>query len=287
MAAASRYLRTLLILGRVSNVPTVWSNCLAGWLLSGGDDWGRFLLLTFGATCLYLGGMFLNDAFDATFDLQHRPERPIPSGAIRVETVWAWGFGWLGLGVACMFGLWQTTLICALLLAVTILVYDAIHKIFALSPVLMAACRFLLVLMAASAGRHGITGLSIWTALALASYIIGLSFLARKESVAAPVSRWPCLFLAVPLMLALVVNQGEYLLRAIVLCVAAGLWMLRCLSFALWSPQRNIGRCVSGLLAGIVLVDLLAAWDGTPRTGAAFVGLFILALLLQRFAPAT
>jgi hypothetical protein len=63
--------------------------------------------------------------------------------------------------------------------------------------------------------------------------------------------------------------------------------MLRCLSFALWSPQRNIGRCVSGLLAGIVLVDLLAAWDGTPRTGAAFVGLFILALLLQRFAPAT
>jgi 4-hydroxybenzoate polyprenyltransferase len=287
MAAASRYLRTLLILGRVSNVPTVWSNCFAGWLLSGGDDWGRFLLLTFGATCLYFGGMFLNDAFDATFDLQHRPERPIPSGAIRVEAVWAWGFGWLGLGVACMFGLWQTTLICALLLAVTILVYDAIHKIFALSPVLMAACRFLLVLMAASAGRHGITGLSIWTALALASYIIGLSFLARKESVAAPVSRWPCLFLAVPLMLSLVVNQGEYLPRAIVLCVAVGLWMLRCLTFALWSSQRNIGRCVSGLLAGIVLVDLLAAWDGTPRTGATFVGLFILALLLQRFAPAT
>ena len=26
-------LRTLLILGRVSNLPTVWSNCLAGWIM--------------------------------------------------------------------------------------------------------------------------------------------------------------------------------------------------------------------------------------------------------------
>jgi 4-hydroxybenzoate polyprenyltransferase len=287
MAAATTYLRTLLVLGRVSNVPTVWSNCLAGWLLAGGGDWGYFLLMTFAATCLYVGGMYLNDAFDATFDLQHRPERPIPSGAIRVEAVWAWGFGWLGLGLACVLGFDQTTIIFALLLVVTILVYDAIHKMFALSPLLMAACRFFLVLLAASAGRDGITGLSIWTALALAAYIIGLSFLARKESVAAPVNRWPCVFLAIPLMLALVVNQGEYLLRAIVLCVLVGIWMLRCLSFALWSPQRNIGRCVSGLLAGIALVDLLAAWNGSPWIGSTFVALFALALLFQRFVPAT
>jgi 4-hydroxybenzoate polyprenyltransferase len=287
MAAATTYLRTLLILGRVSNVPTVWSNCFAGWLLAGGGDWSRFLLMTFAATCLYVSGMYLNDAFDASFDLQHRQERPIPSGAIRVEAVWTWGFGWLGLGLACLFGFGQTAIICALLLVVAILVYDAIHKIFALSPLLMAACRFFLVLLAASAGRNGITGLSIWTALALAAYIVGLSYLARKENVLAPVSRWPCLLLAVPLMLALVVNQGEYLLRAMVLCTLVGLWMLRCLSFALWSPQRNIGRCVSGLLAGITLVDLLAAWDGSPATGLTFLALFGLALLFQRFVPAT
>ena len=287
MAVATTYLRTLLVLGRVSNVPTVWSNCFAGWLLAGGGDWSRFLLLTFAATCLYVGGMYLNDAFDATFDLQHRPERPIPSGAIRAEAVWAWGFGWLGLGLACLFGFGQTAIICALLLVVAILVYDAIHKIFALSPVLMAACRFFLVLMAASAGRNGITGLAIWMALAMAAYIIGLSYLARKESTFATVSLWPCLFLAVPLMLALIVNQGEYLGRAIVLCAAVGLWMVRCLGFALWSAQRNIGRCVSGLLAGIALVDLLAAWDGSLATGLTFAALFALALLFQRFVPAT
>jgi len=287
MAAATTYLRTLLTLGRVSNVPTVWSNCFAGWLLAGGGDWNHFPLLAFGATCLYVGGMYLNDAFDATFDLQHRPERPIPSGAIRVEVVWAWGFGWLGLGVACLFGFGQSTIICALLLVVAILIYDAIHKIFALSPLVMAACRFFLVLMAASAGRDGITGLSIWMALALAAYIVGLSYLARKESGQGTARLWPCLFLAVPLMLALIVNQGEHLGRAIVLCIAAGLWMVRCLSFALWSAHRNIGRCVSGLLAGIVLVDLLAVWDGSLAMGAIFVALFVLALLFQRFVPAT
>ncbi len=45
-----RELRSLLILGRVSNLPTVWSNCLAGWLLSGGGGAIRFVLLCLGAS---------------------------------------------------------------------------------------------------------------------------------------------------------------------------------------------------------------------------------------------
>jgi 4-hydroxybenzoate polyprenyltransferase len=287
MVSATRYLRALFVLGRVSNVPTVWSNCLCGWWLTGGGEWGRFGLLCFAASCLYVGGMYLNDAFDAPFDQQHRPERPIPSGAIGAEAVWVWGFGWLGLGLACLFLFGQTTLICALLLAVAILVYDAIHKIFAFSPVLMAACRFFLILMAASTGRDGINGLAIWTALVLGAYIVGLSYLARRESALVSLRYWPCVFLAAPLLLALVVNQGEFFLRATVLSVAVGLWMWRCLRFALWSAQRNIGRSVAGLLAGIPLVDLLAVWEGTPALAAVFLGLFALALLFQRFVPAT
>ena len=287
MSAATQYLRTLLILGRVSNLPTVWSNCFAGWFLAGGGEWNRFGLLSCAATCLYIGGMYLNDAFDAQFDQQHRPERPIPSGAIRVEVVWAWGFTWLGAGLALMFLFSKTTIICALLLTVSILVYDAIHKIFAFSPVLMAACRFFLILLAASIGRDGITGLVIWAALVLAAYIIGLSYLARKESTLASLRYWPCIFLAAPLVLAFVVNQGPTQLRATLLGVVVGVWMLRCLRFALWSAQRNVGRCVSGLLAGIALVDLLAVWDGSVATGIMFAGLFGLALLFQRFVPAT
>src|SRR6185436_20845514 len=124
------------------------------------------------------GGMYLNDAFDAQFDQQHRPERPIPSGAIRAEAVWKWGFTWLLLGLAALSLLGRTTALLAILLAVGILVYDAIHKIFAFSPLLMAGCRFFLVILAASAARDGVVGLSIWSALVLAAYVIGLSYIA-------------------------------------------------------------------------------------------------------------
>ena len=81
----AKYVQTLLSLGRVSNLPTVWSNCLAGWCIGQGLHGERLFLLLMGATFLYLGGMFLNDAFDAQYDRQHRPERPIPTGAMAVS----------------------------------------------------------------------------------------------------------------------------------------------------------------------------------------------------------
>jgi len=280
-------LRTLLILGRVSNLPTVWSNCLAGWLLAGGGRGSDLALLCFGGTCLYVGGMFLNDAFDAQFDQQHRPERPIPTGAIEVGEVWAWGLGLLAGGLAALAQFPFATLVLAILLTGAILVYDAVHKIFAFAPLLMALCRFLLLLLAASVGAQGFPGLAVWAALVLASYIVGLSFLARSESTLAPLSHWPCLLLAAPLMLAFIVNAGAGQMRSLVLSAVLLFWILRCLRFALWSAQRNIGRGVSGLLAAIPLVDWLAVGNGSALSGAAFLGLFGLALILQRRVPAT
>lgn len=287
MSALPGYLRALLLLGRVSNVPTVWSNCLAGWLLSGGGSGGRFALLGISATCLYIGGMFLNDAFDAQFDQQHRPERPIPSGAISLSAVWIWGAAWLLLGLTGLAQLSHATLVIAVLLVLAILLYDAVHKLLAFSPVLMAVCRLLLILLAASAGRHGITGLSLWSGLVMASYIIGLSYLARRESLPATLRYWPCLALAAPLVLALIVNRGEHQLRAVLLSALLTLWILNCLRFTLWSPQRNVGRTVSGLLAAIPVIDLLSVWDGSPVVAVTFLSLFGLALLFQRFVPAT
>src|SRR5260221_2068329 len=117
---AHNQLRTLLILGRVSNLPTVWSNCLAGWILGGGVQVARLIVLCAGATFLYTGGMYLNDAFDAQFDLQHRPERPIPSGAIRAATVWKWGLSWLLLGLLSLSLLGKVTTLLAVLLAISI-----------------------------------------------------------------------------------------------------------------------------------------------------------------------
>ena len=91
-------LRLFLVLGRVSNGPTVWSNCLAAWWLSGGGPWKRFTWLGTGVTLLYIAGMFLNDACDAAFDRRYRPERPIPAGRISRRAVWGLGLAGLLLG---------------------------------------------------------------------------------------------------------------------------------------------------------------------------------------------
>lgn len=286
-------LRTLLILGRVSNLPTVWSNCLAGWLLGGGGHPFQLVLLSASATALYLGGMFLNDAFDAQFDAQHRSERPIPSGAIPLTSVWGWGFAWLALGLAllCLFG--QATITLGLLLTLSILVYDAVHKLFAFSPVLMAACRFFLLLVAASTGTHGVTGhpitagLAIWTALALAFYVVGLSYVARKETTVDALSYWPCLCLGAPFLLAAIVNWDQPALRLVVVGAWLLVWVMRCLWFTFGAGPRNIGRTVGGLLAGIPLVDWLSVWDGSGWMAAVFLGCFLLSLGGQRFVPAT
>jgi hypothetical protein len=279
--------RTLLVLGRTSNLPTVWSNCLAGWLLAGGGSWGRFAWLCLGATLLYVSGMFLNDAFDATFDRQHRRERPIPSGAISEGAVWIWGLSLMGAGLLCLLWLGNTVAVLAMLLALCIVLYDAVHKMLTLAPVLMAGCRFLLYVLAGAAAAGALDGWTVWGGLALGLYVVGLSFIARKESTRGPLHFWPALLLAAPVLLALLMNAGPLRSAALFLSVLLAIWVLRCLQFTFFNAERNVGRTVSGLLGGIVLVDLLIVLPPLFPFGLIFLALFGAALLAQRFIPAT
>ena len=274
---------TLLILGRVSNLPTVWSNCLAGWWLGGRGHIGRLPALFAGTTLLYVGGMFLNDAFDVEFDRQYRKERPIPSGAISVRTVWTLGYVFFGVGSLCLIlnGLQTSLLAFALLL--TILLYDALHKTLTWAPLLMAGCRFLLYPIAASYGIAGINRWVIIGASALAAYVFGVTMLARVESKPGAIRYWPIATFGVPILAALTHNLDASLL----LCVVFALWVARALRPALWTAEKNVGFTVSWLLAGIVLVDWLAVADESRALGLVFIGLFLTSLLLQRVVPAT
>lgn len=279
-------LRALLVLGRVSNLPTVWSNCLAGWLLGGGGEWPRFAVLCGGATLLYIGGMYLNDAFDAEFDAEHRRERPIPSGVISRGSVWRLGLAMLVAGTAlvCLLGFQSAFL--AVLLAGSILLYDWLHKVVTFSPLLMALCRLLLYLVAASAAVTGVTGLAMWSGLAMAAYIVGLSYLARKEATGVVIQHWPQFVLLVPPALALLVNDRESFQSALLIGAVVVLWTVRSLR-SVWMEPRNVSRAVTGLLAGIPWVDLLAVVDQPREMGLVFAGCFVLALVLQKFVPAT
>ncbi|HIL24718.1 MAG TPA: hypothetical protein EYG19_04895, partial [Verrucomicrobia bacterium] len=196
-------LRALLVLGRVSNLPTIWSNCLCGWLIGVGlsdsfrMDWAMFAWLASGATAMYLGGMVLNDACDVDFDREHRPERPIPSGAIAEKTVWYLGIGLLAAGTGLLAIPGGATALLALALFNCILLYNFIHKKTAWSPGLIAVCRLLLVVLAAcfafgTTGEpvtffaHVHSGAAVWTALVLFAYVAGLSCLAKVESADGP-----------------------------------------------------------------------------------------------------
>ena len=67
-------LSVALRLGRVSNLPTVWSNTLAGTVIAGGEPWRLgTLLAALGISLLYVAGMYLNDAFDREIDANEGP----------------------------------------------------------------------------------------------------------------------------------------------------------------------------------------------------------------------
>ena len=302
-------LRTLLVLGRVSNLPTVWSNCLAAWLLGGAGDWRTFAQLGAGASLLYTGGMFLNDACDARFDRQYRPERPIPAGQISRKSVALLGAASLVAGWLSLAFLGMAAALFALVLAAVIVAYDTLHKQLPAAPWLMATCRFLLYPLAASTAAHGVHPDVWWRAGALAAYVAGISFLARTESrPSGGGTRWPLALLLLPLAVALggaIFHPPPPWFPGLGL----GAWIAWCLR-GLWRdstatersqegareqlPPRasvglkpDLGRGVSGLLAGIALVDWLATGEANLSRAAVFVALWLLALALQRLVPAT
>jgi hypothetical protein len=275
------HLKALLALGRLSQLPTVWSNCLAGWWLGGGGDRQSLPFLFAGATCLYLSGAFLNDAFDAEYDRQYHRTRPIPSGAISPDAVLWWGLAWMILGVLALLWLGHIPGGLALALAACILLYNTVHRLVTFSPLLLGLCRVLLYLMAAGTAADGLTGWSIWCGLALGAYVAGVGLIARWEN--EPPSYWPLPLLAAPLLLALLMDNGAYREDGVLVGAVLLLWMLRCLRPTLWSAERKVGATVSGLVAGIALVDWLAAANAPRDLAMAFIGCFLLTLLLQGF----
>lgn len=287
--ANAKQFRTLLVLGRVSNLPTVWSNCLAAWWLGGGGNYWKLPFLFLGVSILYTGGMFLNDAFDEEFDRQRRQERPIPTGKITPRLVWRLGFGQLVAGIFLLLFCGQLAAGAAFLLALFILLYNFSHKFFTASPWLMGACRFWVYIIGGATGAAGLNGWPIFCGLALALYVVGLSYVARRESFRAVIPHWPLLLLAAPVILAMTMNGSGHRLAAICVSLLLLIWIIRCVRTVFFGGGVNIGYIVSNLLAGIVFVDwlavapLLPAWAGL----LIFLALFGLTHWLQHFVPAT
>ena len=181
---------------RVPNVPTAAADVLAGaavvagaerWRPLVGDD-GLSLAAVVTASCLlYAAGMILNDVFDLEIDRTERPERPLPSGAVKTSTAAAAGAACLvgGVSLAAVAGLEAAAV--AALLAAAILAYDIrLKRANVLSGVAMGTCRGLNVLLGMVAAA---SLLDAWpdpwlygVAVANGVYVLGVTVFARGEA---------------------------------------------------------------------------------------------------------
>ena len=280
--------RTWLALGRVSNLPTVWSNGLAGWLLSGqSPDLGGLALLLAALSLFYVAGMYLNDAFDAEIDARERSNRPIPAGTVGRGTVFGLGFGMLGIGIGLGFVPGLATGLAGVALAAGIVLYDWLHKRVVSGPLIMGVCRFLTYAMAALAAGGDAGGAVLAGAFGLFCHTVGLTYAARQEAYDTIGSVWPLLVLAVPVGVAGAMSGGSLALVVLGLYVGWGVWALRC--FFRRAPG-DVPRGVIGLIAGIALYDavLIAAVGGAVTVPCiAALACFAATLALQRLVPGT
>ncbi|MGB8842924.1 MAG: UbiA family prenyltransferase [Aliidongia sp.] len=289
-AAATRLIRprAALILGRVSNLPTVLANALAGLTLSGapgGVSNGLTGLLAL--TLFYLGGMYLNDAFDAAIDARERPARPIPRGDAARGTVFAMGFLLLALGLAVTAAAGAKAGWTGAALAAAILLYDMIHKYTALAPLVMGLCRLLsYITVAALAGGK----LDAWALLIGASGLfchdVGLTYAARQEAYDRLEAAWPLAMLAVPLAWALWSGRHDGL--ALMLWVGLAAASAEGLRRLFRRAPGDVPRAIALLIAAIALYDaVLIAAAGATEAALIAALCFPATLALQRIIPGT
>jgi 4-hydroxybenzoate polyprenyltransferase len=278
-------LRTALRLGRVSNLPTVWTNALAGAVLAGGAGGDTVLAAAVALSLFYVGGMWLNDAFDAEIDARERAGRPIPQGDVDRGTVFAGGSAFLGAGVVAGFVLGPRAGAVALALAAAIVAYDWLHKSSASGPVIMGAVRFLAYGFG-GAVAGGFTLPLVLGGVGLLAHVVGLTYAARQEAYDRIDRGWPLAVLAVPLVYSLL--RAAAAPPALLFWLALAVVTAVALRFLFRRSRGDVPRAVVTLIAAISLYDatLIAAAGHFGLGLLAALG-FALTLALQRLVSGT
>ncbi|MCH8333645.1 hypothetical protein IIC65_06905 [Candidatus Sumerlaeota bacterium] len=279
-----RALRAHSALSRVSILPTVWSNCVAAWALSGSGSFAKLGVMIAALSLLFVGGSYLNDACDTDFDSTHHPDRPIPSGAVGRTAASVLGTGFIIWGlILTRYGGWFA-LGMGSVLAATIVAYDFLHHKLPWSPLLLAAARCLTYFTVAVGAGNGLDPMVVAWGLALAAYTAGPSFLSRVEQGSVWKRYLPLLLVFIPLVLH---NQGGLTATGTVLSAIYLAWMAYCLFFVLIPGRVRLDKTIGGFTAGICLVDLFAVSRVTDPLlwQVACIGLFIATVFAQGLVP--
>ena len=288
---------------RIPTVFTALSNILCGYMITHQLTPARLpqqtdlWLLLISSAGLYLGGMVLNDVFDAALDAIERPERPIPSGRISRKAAAIFGTLLMIIGVGCAAAVGLGSLLIAGLIVAAVLLYDGRLKSTIAAPLGMGTCRFLNLMLGASAAT---TMTSVWqtipmtVAAGLGIYILGVTVFARNE---AGKSSSTGLLTGVGIMLCgigldawMVTGSGaeKAISGSQMALLILGLNILMRAAIVIGNPQPvRIQRTVGLMLLCIIFLDALMVFGltGDVKNAVLVIMLIAPASLVRRFIP--
>ena len=328
--------RALLATLRIANAPSVVSNvflgCMTGWAVyhfwadPRQYDWVLTSMACLSGVLLYFSGNLANDWFDRRWDAEKRPERALPAGLFRPSSYLFCAAVLAVAAVSLAFTLGLASGGTAVAICLLIVIYTWFHKEAIWATVPMGLCRAGLYFLGYFAWwelpfselrlKFRMTSVNVVEEIAerlrlpgafatgLFCYIVGLSLSARYEGMENPPQGPKIISLAL-LILPIAAMSSSFMgyepLAGAIGVIPFAVWLTLCLTYF----KKPIPRYVSALLAGIPLVDLMAAvplyrylhgraptttLSEAPHLAAILavpVIAFILGRALQRLAPAT
>ena len=280
---------------RPANIVTSVADVLAGIAISGyfltfETDYFPVLMLCIATIGLYGGGIVFNDVFDADLDKIERPERAIPSGAVKLNEAILLGAFLLLSGIAAAFTIAALSGIIAILIAFFALLYNKYSKHHSfLGPLNMGLCRGLNLLLGVSIIA---VSLNEWYFLGIVPliYIFSITMISQGEVHGLNRNKLYAgaflYLLVIGSMLYLSFNKGQVIIALFFIIPFA--WMIyRPLFKAIKEPLgKNIGKAVKAGVISLILMD--AAWSavfGSPVAAICIALLLPLSLwLAKRFA---
>jgi len=294
--------RAWLRLVRVAALPTALADVWLGLAVTG---WGLFAWRTVGVTltslALYAGGMVLNDVRDVAADRRDNPDRPLPSGRIRVGHAAALGGALLVAGLLVARAMHPLTYCVAALLTLLILSYNFLLKNTPLGPLNMGLCRVCNVMLGFSAVAHEPASRVHDSApgflVPIFAYVIGVSWFARREhEPGGRVSRAP-LHVGLGFAAALALCLARQPLVGwdipplgvpwvLVTVVPVGLFVF--VMASLLEKGKDARRAVTRALVGIIPLQALVAFAcGFAVPAACILALLLPVWLLRRLSHIT
>lgn len=265
----------LSVLGRVITLPTVLSNCLAGWVLSGCGNVDKLVPACLSLFFLQVAISWLTVLFDLKNESDYQRMYPWLStrATLRIPWILSVVFIWLGILLAACCGRMVAILACWILFIG--LLTACTHRIFFLSALLPGFLRASYYVVGGSVAWSGLLGETCWGALGILFFMFGSGYVTRQ--------RWnaelrslaiPSVAFAVPLLLALIVNDGDY--RWIGICFVSAVFAWLLYIFYRQNVRKEMAQTAAYLTATICLIDFLAAGVESVPVALVLGVLFIL-----------